>query len=256
MKSKVLLCALMVVPVLSDRGYACEMDVGFYRGAVARSGMPDREAIRVVGVVSGYGSITRPVGALSNRKIGPAAATVRVRIEQVVSGKINNTETEVAVLSVSASCMSAGIRPDVLQRSYPIGMAIAVFGEAIPGFNEPDKVAILAAMNQGGFVEAIPSDLKRIPTGELDFQKSYREVSQGLLEFEFDRALFALADAPIGERFSRLLNLADYPYSYRAFRDADREFFIRLVSESGVKEPEMSQLLQRFDAHEGRQRTR
>jgi hypothetical protein len=216
--------------------------------------MPNRVAVRVVGVVTGYGSVTRAVADLTT--INGAPATIRIRVEQVVSGNIGKTEIEVALFETQSDCRSAGVDRDSLQRRYPVGTTIAVFGTVIAAFSARDQVAILAARNQGGFAEAVPRNPSRIPTGELDFRNAYGKVSQFILEFEFDRALLALADAPKGERFARLMNLADYPYSYHAFRDADRKFYAQLVSDSVMTEQETRQLMERFEDDEGRMRAR
>jgi hypothetical protein len=115
-----------------------------------------------------------------------------------------------------------------------------------PSASDPSRALIVADETQGGFVAGIPRQTRRITTGELDFSAN-SEVSGRLLEFEFDRALLALADSPAAERFARLMNLAGYPGRMLAssYRDEELAFFSELVAESGIRGQPATQLLER-----------
>jgi hypothetical protein len=176
-KRMTLVLAMLMLATPGKTADACEGP--FARQGVlsdVRPGLPNREAVRVIGVVTGYGSVNRAVG---KRMDVHRAATLRIRVREVVSGRIANGDLDVVTLGYSASCNTLG----------------------------------------------------------------------RVLWFEFDRALLGLANAPSRERFARLENLAAYPYSFRAFRQADQEFFGRLVSDSGVTAAEARRLLDRFDRH-------
>jgi hypothetical protein len=257
MRQRVVLCAVLIVASIADKAEACQFTFervgrqGVLRDV--RPGFPNSEAIRVVGVVTGYGSVTYAVGKLKDVDI---AATLRLRIQEVVSGKIAGKDVEVVSLFHSADCSSRGIIRESLEAEYPVGTPVVVFGELIAGFGASAGPAIIAELNQGGFVWVNLRNVRRTETDDLDFRHLPRQAgaSNGFLVFELDRALLGLFNSPQHERFSRLQNLAYYSYSFLASPESDRQFFLRLVSESGVTAEQTRRLLQRFDDNKERAR--
>jgi hypothetical protein len=239
------LSAMIAACTLTGHVHACDLGRSLPRSGVLKDvqpGLPSREAVRVVGVVTGYGTVDRAVGRRPN---AAGIATLRVRIDDVVSGRIGKGEAEIVPIGVVADCSSKGSTPELLREGYPVGATLVVLGEAIV-LSESGPVAIVAEANQGGFAAQVPPNVRRIASGELDFSASL-PAGGGFMDFEFDRALLMLADAPPAERFARLRNLASYPYSYHAFRDADREFYSRLITGSGMTAQQRDQLLRVFD---------
>lgn len=179
--------AVLMMAIPGKTADACEGP--FVRQGVlsdVRPGLPNREAVRVIGVVMGYGSVTRAIG---KRMDVDRAATLRIRVREVVSGRIANGDREIVPLGYSASCSSVGETRDWVEETYKIGTSVVVFGESIPGFSTSSAPAILAESHQGGFVAMISGNLPRVATGELDFGRLDNAHSLGrVLWFEFDRA--------------------------------------------------------------------
>ncbi len=242
------LSGLIVGCILAGEVIACDVGRNPVREGVLsdlRPGVPNREAARVVGVVTGYGTADRAIEGLAQ---STGIATLHVRIDDVVSGRISKGNSDIVVLNHRSDCASVVAARDFLEEHYPVGARIVVFGEVIAPFDSRSS-AVLAQVNQGGWAYVVPPNVRRIATGELDFA-AQRESAASLgrfMYFEFDRALLMLADAPVAQRFARLRNLASYPYSFHAFRDQDREFYSRLVAESGMTVRQRDQLLKIFD---------
>jgi hypothetical protein len=140
MRSTLLLGLLIISGALSDRAYGCDPFI------LERAG-PER----VAGVVLGYGSITHAVGKNLEVKNG---ATLRVRIDEVMNGKVGKGEAEVAWLMYAKDCRAHVYSRDQLEQRYPVGTPIVVTGVATASFTAP-TAAIVAEYTQGGSVEIV-----------------------------------------------------------------------------------------------------
>jgi hypothetical protein len=243
--------ALVAVCALIGYASACDLGRSLPRSDIlkdVRPGVPSREAVRLVGVVTGYGTVDRAFARLPNT-IGNIA-TLRLRVDDVVSGRVGRGETEIVPFGVVADCSSMGLTTDLVSQRYPVGSTLVVLGEAVllPGSS---LLSVVADAKQGGFAKLAPLDVRRLASGELDFSAATGSVraSGSYWDFELDRALLMLADAPIAERFAKLRNLASY--SYHAYRDVDREFYSRLVAANEVTAQQREQLMKTFDAAAG-----
>ncbi len=109
---------------------------------------------------------------------------------------------------------------------------------------------IVVQSNAGGFVQVMPSDVKRTPKGDLDFkyfknQHGYSPYSWELGEFEFLRAIVAVRRAPRSERVARLLNIVHYD----AFRSGrGRTWLEQLIRETRISSRDRDTVLSAFDA--------
>jgi hypothetical protein len=201
-------CAAFVFAALAAPAEACEF-VG-----VARTGLPRKEAARIVGVVAGY-----PLSPTGDILVAP--------------------------LFFSASCQTALYPTGELGRLYPIGTTVVVLGEVR---STPDTQAgsvVVAEMIRGGYVEAVPAVVPRTATGDLDFDHYDPNTGWHFREFEFDRAVVALKHATVATRAERLKNLSRYP----PLTDlpSPRRAYRQLVAESGVSPFERDHLLAAFD---------
>jgi hypothetical protein len=195
----IFLPALFVLTALTDHAYACSM-------AFMHTLPPNADAVRISGVIAGYGA-ARPVGHLV------PAPTVRVRIQEAVGGTMPEGDAEVALLGYGPDCESTPYERQTLERAFPIGMRVVVFGAA--RVRDAGTAVVVAEENRSQYVVRIPPSVPRTSYGDIDFQRA--NGNGPFLDFEFDRIVLTLLKNPVKDRVPRLKNLAYYfadPYLY------------------------------------------
>jgi hypothetical protein len=137
-----------------------------------------------------------------------------------------------------------------LGRLYPIGVRIGIAPAMSARADDRASNMLVVETSRGGFVAVIPSDVKRTPDGDLDFQyfenqNGYSPYTWTLGEFEFARAIVALRRAPAAERVARLLNIVHY----EAFRSAEgRKWLEQVIGETDISREERDAVLSAFAA--------
>lgn len=217
---------LVMVAVSAAHSDACEM-------VAVRKGLPRPGSTLALGVVVGYGTVAHPVPAVE------VAPSLRVRIENVVSGNTAVGATDVVPLFYAADCTSTPIERARLQSAFPVGTTIAISTGARSDRSTDSPSAIVAELNQDQFVVTVPANVRRTRDGDLDFEHS--EPSWQLGEFEFDRAVMGLRRADRSDKLPRLMNLAHYS----GFRDDRRgkEWLEQLIAESGLSASERAEVM-------------
>lgn len=99
-------CAASWFAAFAAPAEACEF-IG-----VARTGLPRKEAARIVGVVSDYTLSPRGLGVLNG------APALMLKVDEVVSGALGRGDTLVAPLFVGPSCQTAPYPTGELERIY------------------------------------------------------------------------------------------------------------------------------------------
>jgi hypothetical protein len=214
-------------------------------------GLPKRQDIHAAGIVLRHTEIQRPIdvssgptASRSSRSIDHAASMI-VKITDVISGDVATGETEVVPLFFGPDCSSTSRAYEELKRAYPEGSHIAVFAPVTRSSNSTTRQRIVVEANRGGFVSRIPDNLKRTPHGDLAFDR-YQSWVLGQFEwFEFDRAVLALPHAKKSDLFDRLLNLSHFD-QFPAMPNG-RVLFDRLIAETGVPASQREVLLKAFD---------
>jgi hypothetical protein len=225
----VFLPALFVLIAFANQAYGCSM-------AFAHAIPPNPDAVRLSGVIAGYRS-ARPVGLLT------PAPTLYIRIREVVSGIVQGDDAEVAPLGYGADCRSEPYQRQSLEKTFPIGTAVVVFGVA--RVRDASTPVVVAEANRSQYVVRIPQSVPRTANGDADFQ---RINGRGpFLKFEVDRIILTVAKSPLEGRVSRLKNLAYYFANPDLYMPTVREVYGRLVSTSGIPDAEGRALLATFD---------
>jgi hypothetical protein len=218
------LVALFVLTAFVDQAYGCSM-------AQEYSLTPSLDAVRISGVIAGYGA-PRPVGLLVN------APTLQVRVQEVISGNIREGDAEVALLDYGADCRSTPSERQTLERMFPVGTPVAVFGVA--RVSEAGTPIVVVERNSSKYVVRIPPGVTRTSYGDVDFQRFDARGSFG--DFEYARVILTLPKTAVPDLASRLRNLAYYHW----LRNAG-EFYGQIVSNSGVSQAEGRAMLENFD---------
>ena len=202
-----------------------------------RGGLPHEGTTQALGLVLGYAEAVHPVAAIGT------APSLRVRIDTVIDGNIKKGEVQVVPLFYGPDCSSTPTARQVLERSYPIGAVIAFSTASVSQTTASSTDTIVVENNRGGYVVAVPSNVKRTSAGDLDFEQFDASRAWQFGEFEFSRAVFALRSARQSERFGRLLNLVHY----EGFRDArGREWLEQLISESRITRSQRTAVMKAF----------
>ncbi|HKH73638.1 MAG TPA: hypothetical protein VKA59_19905 [Vicinamibacterales bacterium] len=139
--------------------------------------------------------------------------TVRVRIQEAVGGTMREGDAEVALLGYGADCESTPYERQTLERAFPIGTRVVVFGAA--RVRDAGTAVVVAEENRSHYVVRIPQSVPRTSYGDIDFQRA--NGNGPFLDFEFDRIVLTLLKNPVKDRVPRLKNLAYYfadPYLY------------------------------------------
>ena len=216
-------CTVLICFAVQRPSQACEI-ISTYRG------LPRPGSTLVLGVVVRYSETARPIDGIA------LAPSLVLRPTVVISGPIAQETVQVVPLFFGADCTTVPMKPTDLQRQYPIGALIGISPAWKASAESHSTGVIVVEMNQGGFVAAMPQDVKRTPNGDLDFdffeqQHGYAQYSWTLGEFEFARAIVALRQAPPTERVNRLLNLVHYG----AFRIGNgRKWLDQLMAEISI----------------------
>jgi hypothetical protein len=228
------LLALFALTALPDHADACSM-------AFTPVVPPKPDAVRIAGVVTGYGVATRPVPKVES------APTVYLRVQEVVSGSVRDGDAAVVLLFYEADCSSRPYERQELEKAFPVGSPVVVFGVDARVRNG-GRSTVLAEMNKGAYVARVPQGVALTSYGVVDFQHvedmTYRRNFE-FMQFEFERVVLTLPAAAAGERVPRLRNLAYYS-SFPYLRDA-RKFYAQLVSTSGIPQNQRPALLENFD---------
>jgi len=244
--------ALFVLTAFADQAYGCSL-------RFMHTLPPDPNGVRITGVIAGYRP-ARPVGLLT------PAPTLYVRIREVVSGTVQGDDAEVAPLAYGADCRSMPYERQALERIFPIGTTIVVFGVA--GVGHAGTPVVVAETNRSQYVVRIPQGVTRTSDGDVDFQRS--DGIGPFEDFEFDRVLLTVPKIPVAQRVSRLRNLTYFSglrdprtagecyapvprvrnfayYSSLRDRRTARECFAQLVSSSGVSKADAQALRDSFE---------
>jgi len=230
----IVLVALFALTAFADHANACSM-------VITPLLPPKPDLVRIAGVITGYGTAARPVPVVDS------APTLYVRVQQVVSGSVREGDAEVVLLFYGADCRSTPSERKELERVFPVGNPVVVFG-VDAGVRNAGRSTVLAEMNSGAYVAGVPQGVTLTSFGDVDFQRledlPYRRDFQ-YMQFEFEKVILTLPKTAAGERVSRLRNLAHYK-SFPYLRDA-REFYAQLVSTSNIPERQGRALREEFD---------
>ena len=230
----IVLAALLVLTAFADYAYACSIVLG--------SSLPPKPGlVRITGMVTGYGTATRPVPVVES------APTLNLRVQQVVSGSVGEGDTEVVLLFYEADCSSRSYERKELEKAFPVGSPVVVFG-VDARLRNAGRPTVLAEMNGGAYVGRVPQDVTRTSDGDVDFQRmedmTYRQYFE-FMQFEFEKVILTLPKTTAGARVSRLRNLAHY-HAFPYLRNA-REFYAQLISTTGIPQNQRRALLEDFD---------
>jgi len=207
--------------------------------AEARTELPRKDVPRLAGVVTGHVQAPASLGPFKG------ASALMIRVDDVVSGPLSKGETLVVPLPFGPSCQTVPYQPKDIERFYPVGTPVVVLGDLRKAPETRAGVAVVAEMNRGGYVEAVPANVPRTSNGDLDFGRYDANLRWLFREFEFDRVVLTLNGAPVATRAERLRNLA----RYAGFADmpSSRQTYGKLVLGSGVSPADRDRLLHEFD---------
>jgi hypothetical protein len=151
------LLALFALTAFPDHAYACSM-------AFAPVVPPKPDAVRIAGVITGYGVATRPVPKVES------APTVYLRVQGVVSGSVRDGDAEVVLLFYEADCSSRPYERQELEKVFPVGSPVVVFG-VDARIRNGGRSTVLAEMNKGntwpGFRMVSPSPVTASSTSSM-----------------------------------------------------------------------------------------
>ena len=226
----IVLLALLVLTVSATDAHGCDMIS--MRVAPPKPG----SAVHIAAVITGYDTVAQPM----------AAPSLRVRIQEVVDGSIQQGDAEIAYLFYGPDCSSTPVQRTELEKLFPIGTQVVALGMDAAVRSE-GRPTVLVEMNRGGYVARIPQGVPRTRYGDLDFQRFDATPSRSwqFVEFEFDRVLVTLSKGSVSERVSRLKNLAYYS-GFSGLKDP-QQFYTQIVSSSGIPERQGRALREDFD---------